>query len=272
MSYSPNPPPQTGNFVDLANYLYTELQQVSGNFATLESGLVVPRRYVTEKKPRDSLMTFADGASWDPGQGRGLYVYDDSIPGYVQIVADGGRGGPGWKDEKSNILVRGVGVNDPTWKNIGGNFWGYAFDPGTMNQCWIFTHIDHNYCPGTSVYPHIHWVPKLTNSGTVRWGFEWAVAKGHNQEDFNFASSTTFYVEQAASNASLYRHYIGEASDGNAIPGTSLEPDSVIALRIFRDATHVNDTYTGDAFAFFADVHYKVRGVSTKNKAPNFYV
>lgn len=38
-------------------------------------------------KPRGGLVVFADGTLWDPGSGRGLYVYNDNTGAYVQIVS-----------------------------------------------------------------------------------------------------------------------------------------------------------------------------------------
>lgn len=31
--------------------------------------------YVAPAKPRETMLVFADGTSWDPGSGRGLYMY-----------------------------------------------------------------------------------------------------------------------------------------------------------------------------------------------------
>ena len=60
------------------------------------------------------------------------------------------------------------------------------------------------------------------------------------------------YVEQAA--AGPYRHMIAEISTG--ILSTAAEVDGLLLVRIFRDATHANDTSPAAAFAFTCDVHY----------------
>lgn len=34
--------------------------------------------YAAPLRPRDGMIVFADGTSWDPGGGRGVYVYSSS--------------------------------------------------------------------------------------------------------------------------------------------------------------------------------------------------
>ncbi len=175
----------------------------------------------------------------------------------------------GWYDEKCEITLKGSGVNNPTWATFLSGISAYSFSASTMNEAWINIHINHDYKPGTNVYLHTHWSTTGTNTGTCRWGFEYTVAKGHNQQ--NFPATTTVYAEQAAQ-GTAYRHMITEISLGNSIPSTNIEPDSIIMVRVFRDAAHVNDTLTDASFLIFADAHYETDRHASKNKAPNFYV
>ena len=63
-----------------------------------------------------------------------------------------------------------------------------------------------------------------------------------------------------------------EVATADAIPSTNIEPDSVIHMRVFRDAANAADTYTGAVWCWQADLHYQVQQAATKNKAPNFYL
>jgi hypothetical protein len=138
-----------------------------------------------------------------------------------------------------------------------------------MQEVWVNFHIKHDIAPGTLLYPHVHWSTTGTNTGVARWGFEYTVAKGHQQQAF--PATTTVYVEQAFTGQAR-THMIAEVSLANAIPATNIEVDSLVLMRIFRDAAHANDTLTDPAFLFMVDLHYQKQYLGTKNRSPNFYV
>ena len=62
---------------------------------------------------------------------------------------------------------------------------------------------------------------------------------------------------------------IAEISTG--ILSSAAEVDGLLLVRIFRDATHANDTSPANVFAFTCDVHYQADRFATLNRAPNFY-
>jgi len=173
----------------------------------------------------------------------------------------------GWRDNMQSLTMgRATGANVPNWATIVNGIDGWQFSPTTMNELWINFHIDHDYKVGTALHFHVHWAPSTTNTGTVRWGVEFMAAKGHSRQAFPIP--TTIYIEQAASGTALM-HQVAEHAAG--VLSASFEPDCVIMCRIFRDATHPNDTYTGQAWGIFGDIHYQTERNSTPQKAPNFY-
>lgn len=175
------------------------------------------------------------------------------------------EGGLGWKDLTSELVSRG-GSSAPALALFRGNIYAYQFAANSMDQLYSTFHIPHDYAPGTALYIHIHWADASANpTGVVRWGFEYTFAKGHGQEAF--PATTTVYVEQAA--AGPYRHMIAEISTG--ILSSAVEVDGLLLVRIFRDATHANDTSPAAAFAFTCDVHYQSDRIATLNRSPNFY-
>lgn len=216
----------------------------SGTWQEIEEGSIAS---TGENQGRVLISNGADGAAWDTTV---------------------------WKDLVGQVIVRGSGVNDPTFELITGstNMWGYSFSAGTMMQFWTAFHIGHDYKPGTAVYPHVHWLnaAAVPNTGNIRWGFEYAVAKGHQQQAFPLTATTTVYKVQA-SNATRYMHHVGEVALADAIPSTSLEPDSVIYMRVFRDAADAADTCTDKVYVLTANCHYQANYFGTKNKVPNFY-
>ena len=172
----------------------------------------------------------------------------------------------GWRDITMDVSVKGNGANNPSWSTIRSGLSGYEFGANTMRECWISLHINHDYAPGTPIFIHVHWCNSGTSLGDVVWGFEYSIAKGHQQEAFP-ASSTILKTQTVAGQ---YFHNIAEISTG--ITSASLEPDTLILVRVFRDAPNVLDTCTDPVHLLCVDAHYQASRFATKNKAPNFYV
>lgn len=72
MAYTPNPVPQEGLTPD---YIYQELLRISNDLGMIEGGRYLPMLYAAPGKPREGMLAVADGTSWNPGSGRGLYEY-----------------------------------------------------------------------------------------------------------------------------------------------------------------------------------------------------
>lgn len=180
------------------------------------------------------------------------------------------RVGEGWRDNIVELKVDSSSANAPTLNPFRGGILTWDFAPGELTEAHSAWHIDHDYKMGTKLYMHVHWSCRSSAVGTVRWGFEYTVAKGHQQQAFPV--TTTVYVEQAT-NGTPYMHYVAEVSDANAIDGAALaiEPDTVILVRVFRDGGHVNDTLDQTVAAIFLDLHYQADKTTTPNKAPNFF-
>jgi len=173
----------------------------------------------------------------------------------------------GWDDIVADLSAgKAVGANAPTWAVYRDSIEAYRFDASTMNEIWITFHVKHDYSYGTNLYPHVHWGPSTTSTGVVRWGFEYTIAKGHDQEAF--PASVTVYVNHTIATNKQYQHIISEVSDGDSFDG--FEPDTLVLMRIFRDAGDAADTFPDNVFAFTADIHFQADKQVTKNKVPPF--
>ena len=173
----------------------------------------------------------------------------------------------GWDDITADLSAgKAVGANAPTWSVFRNGIEAYEFHQTTMNEIWITFHVKHDYAEGTLVYPHIHWSPNTTSTGVVRWGMEYTVAKGHDQEAF--PATTTVYVEPDITSNKQYQHLVSEVSDADAFD--AFEADTLVLMRIFRDAGHANDTFPDPVHAFTADIHFQANKDYTPNKAPPF--
>ena len=191
-----------------------------------------------------------------------LYCHMQGV--WTQFQLDGLMSG--WRDLTSDIKSSGVGSNDPTWSQMFDGFYAHKFSNTVMNQCWTTFHIDHDYKRGTPIHLHVHWTTSDAGTGTVRWGFEYSIAKGHQQEAF--PTSQLVYVEQACV-ATARTHYVAEIATG--LTTSSFEPDTLILVRVFRDAQNANDTCTSSVFGLTVDCHYQIDRYATINKSPNFY-
>jgi uncharacterized protein YqiB (DUF1249 family) len=98
---------------------------------------------------------------------------------------------------------------------------------------------------------------------------EYTLAKGHQQQ--KFPATVTVYIQTVVPANSLLTHMVSEVSDADALLSSSIEPDTVVKVRIFRDASHVNDTYPDAIHAWQSDLHYQSARIGTRHKSPNFF-
>jgi hypothetical protein len=174
----------------------------------------------------------------------------------------------GWNDILSDLSAgRGIGANAPTWTTLRDGIKAYAFDAGSMNEVWVNLHIMHDYLWGSKVWPHIHWTTAGTDTGVVRWGIEYTYARAYGVE--TFPATTTIYLEQAAT-GTPYTQMLAEPIEADGILLPNCEPDGVLMCRVFRDATHANDTCIDAAFGIFADLHFQSDGYLTNERNRGF--
>ncbi len=205
---------------------------------------------------------YGDQIEW---VGRELEAIERSVNSFWQVE---------WRDLIGNITLRGTpGANSPTWEEITGmtGMFAYSFSATTMNEIWINYHIDHDIYTGSDsrLYLHTHWLNAAAtpNTGAVRWGFQYTIAKGHQQQAF--PATATVYVNQTC-NATRYMHHIAEISLADSIDMSAFEPDTLILCRIFRDAANIADTCSDKVYLLLSDCHYMADRAGTKAKSPDF--
>ena len=173
----------------------------------------------------------------------------------------------GWDDITADLGGgKTAGANVPTWSTFRNGIQAYQFSASQMKEVWITFHVKHDYKDGTAVYPHIHFSPTGGGTGVVRWGFEYSVARGHDQEAF--PTTTTVYVNYNIATSKQYQHLIAEVTDADAFD--AYEADTLILMRVFRDAANAADTFAGTVHAFTADIHFQGDRQFTKYKSPPF--
>lgn len=72
VQYSPGIPPE--NAAEMRRFLLDEFNRIAAAISLLAAGHI-DKTYVAPPKPRDGDIRMADGASWNPGSGAGVYAY-----------------------------------------------------------------------------------------------------------------------------------------------------------------------------------------------------
>lgn len=195
----------------------------------------------------------------------------DFIAGVARqvVIADNGAGGVTvgnpltWDDLPVPFTsIKTGGVKDPGFDVILDGLRSYAFSHNTEEEVFFSTQLLHGYEAGSDLEPHVHWLPVNADTGTVRWGLEYAwVNRGSV-----VPSSTTIYSEVATPGVA-FQHI---SSPFPRISGTGKTKSSMLICRFFRDAGHANDTYGSDASVLEFDFHFlkKDHGMLTLYPGP----
>jgi hypothetical protein len=171
---------------------------------------------------------------------------------------------PVWKDLLGDFSQNvNTGYLSPDVKPLAGSVEAYMFRDDLVESLGVRFAVPHDIKVGTDMFPHIRWSPNTTSTGTVRWGIEFMVAELGTGI---FKDSVTIYLEEAGS-STLDKLQLVESD----VQIEAKEPDTLIIGRVFRDSTHVNDTFVGDAAIHVACLHYQADVVGTPSKDPDFY-
>jgi hypothetical protein len=75
IAYTPGDPPRDPE--QLQRYLREEFTKISVAISLLAAGHI-DKTYAAPVKPRDGDVRYADGTTWNPGSGAGVYLYKGS--------------------------------------------------------------------------------------------------------------------------------------------------------------------------------------------------
>lgn len=73
VQYAPTVPPTEQS--DFNRWVQTEFDKVAAAISALALGHL-DKSFVSPVKPRDGDIRYADGTSWNPGSGQGVYYYN----------------------------------------------------------------------------------------------------------------------------------------------------------------------------------------------------
>jgi len=139
------------------------------------------------------------------------------------------------------------------------------FAGSTGPQIWVFRNnegveamsftlqLPHNWKDGTTISPHIHWVPRATGIGNVQWNLDYTWA---NLNTGIFSAVTTI-SGIATGPFTTNQHLLADI--GTGIDGTGKTYSSVLICRIWRNSSLAGDTYTFDAGGLSMDFHISIK-------------
>lgn len=82
--YAAGDPTGITTIPELIRFIRDREARVSAAFQALARGHM-DKTYVAPTKPRDGDLTYADGVSWNPGGGQGVYIYEMPAATWVQL-------------------------------------------------------------------------------------------------------------------------------------------------------------------------------------------
>jgi hypothetical protein len=144
----------------------------------------------------------------------------------------------------------------------------WFFRDGQGIEAMSFTvQLPHNWKEGSTIYPHIHWIPKSSAaSGTMKWNLEYSWVN----IDGTYSGLTTSSVTVNAPFV-MNQHLMTNLTSGNAgISGEGKTLSSVLICRIYRNSSNSEDTYSGDAGGLSMDFHISLKNPFVENpELPN---
>jgi hypothetical protein len=162
-----------------------------------------------------------------------------------------------WEDLRvpaSSVKTRAA-VNEPTFAQLADDGAGshgvytYMFNQTVEQEVFFNAQLSHGYLEGSDLYPHVHWSPQSTNTGDVKWNFEYTIANVNG----NFGNTTTITATDTAS-GTINDHQIAGLP---TISGTGLTISNMLICRLSRDGSDATDTFTGDAALLEVDIHFQ---------------
>jgi len=168
-----------------------------------------------------------------------------------------------WQMEGLEPTLRdGVGSPAELIDFKGGTF-VLGFSATVNQESYINWDVPLQWAPGTDLYAAVHWSPGVsTNSGDVRWGFEFTTAPVNG-----IFGDTTFFYITSSSTSTAWKHIQAVSAPYS---GASVEPNQRFIIRFFRDATNGADTFPDVAYLIGVDFYFQTSKFGTPSFTPPY--
>ncbi|NOU46801.1 MAG: hypothetical protein HOO86_07040 [Bacteroidales bacterium] len=166
-----------------------------------------------------------------------------------------------WEDLRVDLNNGSAGttIGYMPGESTGGQIY-YFVDGANPDAMSFSVQLPHAWKEGTTVYPHVHWIPNNTSTGDVQWNLDYSWQNYVSGATVAFPVKTTSTVVATIATNSYRHHLITALTEGNAgLDGTGKKISSMIVCRIWRNASAGNaaDTYAGNVGGLFVDFHYQ---------------
>lgn len=171
-----------------------------------------------------------------------------------------------WNDHMIPLLGAKLGgVQDPSltkFRDDGAGSTGvfaYAFSKSAVNSVFVSGQIPHDWEEGSTVRPHVHWLPNGTaNTGAVVWGLEFVRFGGQGgavPAVTSLLSATHTFSEDQTGEQVI--------TPFGSVDMSGLPISSVFVARLFRAGNDAADTFDDVVFGLSFDIHYQVDGTGS---------
>ncbi len=269
------------NYTTPASSSVLDVKSTSKGFLPPRVALNSTKDVTTIASPTNGLLIYNTGAGTLTD--KGLYFWQDSV--WVKPISCGistATNGITIAND-GNVRLHGTAtawndfiVNPATARNNGGivplwtvfvapNVYTWVFEDTKTQEVDFTVQLPHNYREGSTIYPHIHWSStSAPGAGRVRWvlDYQW-VNLGSN---FAATGTTSVYgtkvVPSDAASLTAFESNITPMNtggvDNTGIVGTGKKISSILVCHLYRDGTHIDDTFSGSAYLLSIDFHYEI--------------
>jgi len=173
-----------------------------------------------------------------------------------------------WTDLRVPLSTIKVGATNPPdfvkWNDDGAGSAGisaYHFSPTVIEQVHFDAQLPHAYHEGSEIQPHLHFLlPNVPTAGQrVRFGLEYS----YSNVDEQYSATTIIYAERTFDGTETIKTQYIAGFDPDILD-PNMKISAMFSCRLFRDATHVNDTYPNDVIVLEFDFHYQSDGIGSE--------
>ena len=162
----------------------------------------------------------------------------DNIPIQFTAIANTGATAP-------TLTVLRTGITLPTFNGV-----------STLNELFGTIVIPHTYVASTAVYFYINWAHAIASpTGNAVWQIGYSIAKSDGTALPAITNLTTVATPGV--------QYGNVKTETASVSSASIEVDSVITVRLFRDPTHGSDTFANDIMLLSAGLHIQTDSKTT---------
>lgn len=140
----------------------------------------------------------------------------------------------------------------------------YFFKDNQVTAMSFVVQMPHSWKQGTTIYPHLHWMPKSGASGDMVWNFDYSWQNYNPDTPQVFPTYTTSTVVSAGPFTATSHKITSLVAGG--LNGTGKNISSILICRIWRSPALEADTYGDDAGVLSFDIHFQIDTMGSRSE------